>query len=527
MENQDQKTRQDWREVRWGLWQIYRRVAAILRITLTVLAVGVTTLFLIFQVPMVQEWAIDEITKAISKTTGTRTEVGHFRLSLFNHLVLNDVYIEDDQRDTLLFCKNLSAQIKLSPITLLREGLVFDELSVSEGRFNIKKAPAAEMNNLEMLLERLFPPQQTVTKKEKKPFKLAIKKLNLDDVIFLKNDLHRGQRMKIVLARGRIAINKMNLPGKRLEAKYIRLKGAEILIDELPYGPGYEDSLTEIEEQIPVDSTVVDTTTWDVVVKEIDFSKSVFHLHNYRKAPQKSNARDTIDYAHMEVRDIDIKIKNFAIKKEVFSGKLNNISFREKSGFELSKLAAKEAIVSSREITLNGMALITPNSNIGDTLQLKFDSFDDFADFPNAVRLDTKFDGAKIAMRDIMAFASDLTTNPFFRKNRETTLSIDGRMYGVINNLNGRKLRILLPDGTFLQGRFDARNLAVKDNESIELRMDQLSTSMRTLRDLLPNFSLPKNFDKLGNYSTGGILSVFSTALPPSDNSLPASVAPT
>ena len=504
MENQDQKTRQDWREVRWGLWQIYRRVAAILRITLTVLAVGVTTLFLIFQVPMVQEWAIDEITKAISKTTGTRTEVGHFRLSLFNHLVLNDVYIEDDQRDTLLFCKNLSAQIKLSPITLLREGLVFDELSVSEGRFNIKKAPAAEMNNLEMLLERLFPPQQTVTKKEKKPFKLAIKKLNLDDVIFLKNDLHRGQRMKIVLARGRIAINKMNLPGKRLEAKYIRLKGAEILIDELPYGPGYEDSLTEIEEQVPVDSTVVDTTTWDVVVKEIDFSKSVFHLHNYRKAPQKSSARDTIDYAHMEVRDIDIKIKNFAIKKEVFSGNLNNISFREKSGFELSKLAAKEAIVSSHEITLNGMALITPNSNIGDTLQLKFDSFDDFADFPNAVRLDTKFDGAKIAMRDIMAFASDLTTNPFFRKNRETTLSIDGRMYGVINNLNGRKLRILLPDGTFLQGRFDARNLAVKDNESIELRMDQLSTSMRTLRDLLPNFSLPKNFDKLGKLQYRG-----------------------
>jgi hypothetical protein len=110
-------------------------------------------------VPIIQKWVIDEVTKAISKTTHTRTEVGHFRLSFFNQVVLKDVYIEDDQGDTLLFCKSLSAQIKLSPITLIREGLVFDELSIAEGRFNIQKASASEMNNLEILLQRLFPPQ--------------------------------------------------------------------------------------------------------------------------------------------------------------------------------------------------------------------------------------------------------------------------------------------------------------------------------------------------------------------------------
>lgn len=504
MENQDQKTKQDWREVRWVLWQIYRRVIAILRVTLTVLAVGFTTLFLIFQVPMVQEWAIDEITRAISNTTKTRTEVGHFRLGLFNKLVLQDVYIEDDQRDTLLFCHQLDASIQLSPITLIREGLVFDKLSISNGQFNLKKAPAAELNNLEILLKRLFPPKPSTSKTPKKPFKLAIKKLNLDNVSFFKNDLHRGQRMKIYVKRGRIAIDKMNLPAKQIQVKYIRINGLDFLIDELKYGPGYEESLTEIEEQVPIDSVATDTLTWDVTVKDFALSESKFFLHNYRKAPRKTNARDTIDYAHMEVRDIDIQIKNFAVKKDIFSGNLNNISLREKSGFELTQLAAKQAVVSNNEITLNGMVLKTPHSNIGDTLQLKFDSFDDFSDFPNLVRLDTRFSGAQIAMRDIMAFAADLTTNPFFRKNRETTLSLDGRFYGLVNNLNGRKFKMLLPDGTFLQGKFDARNLAVKDNESIELRMDRLSTSMRTLRDLLPNFNLPRNFDKLGKLEYSG-----------------------
>ncbi|MDX2068256.1 MAG: translocation/assembly module TamB domain-containing protein [Haliscomenobacter sp.] len=486
------------------LWQIYRRVAAILRVTLTVTAVSVTVLFLLFQIPIIQEWAIDETTKAISKTTHTRTEVGHFRLSFFNQVVLKDVYFEDDQGDTLLFCKSLNAQIKLSPITLIREGLVFDELSIREGRFNIQKAPASELNNLEILLQRLFPPQPEGPKKEKKPFGLAIKKLNLDKVVFLKNDLHRGQRMEINIYRGRIAIDKMNLPQKILKAKYIRLKGAKVFIDELNYGPGYEESLTEIEEQVPLDSSALDTSRWKVDVAEIDFSESVFKVHNYRKAPKIKVARDTIDFAHMEVQDIDIKIQDFKIHNDVFSGKLGNISLREKSGFELSRLAAKEAIVSSQEITLNGAALVTPHSNIGDTIQLKFDSFDDFGDFPNLVRMDNRFNGAQIAMRDIMAFASDLTTNPFFRKNKETTLSLDGRIYGLVNNLNGRNFRLLLPDGTFLQGKFDARNLAVKDNESIDLRMDQLSTSMRTLRDLLPNFSLPRNFDKLGKLEYRG-----------------------
>jgi hypothetical protein len=490
------------RDLRWYSWLAYRRLVVLFRFILAVLAVLVTSLYLIFQVPFVQAWVIKESTKAISKATKTKITIGYFRMGFLNNLVLSEVYLEDDHRDTLLYCKQLSAKLELSPFMLLRQGLVVTELSLQKGRFFITKGSTDSLTNLETIINRIIPPTPDDPNKKRNSFSLVLRKLNLDDMAFLKNDLDRGQRLKIVVGKGRLLIDQMNLPKKKIAARFLNLDRIQVLIDELPYGPKYVE--TTDDPSPPIDSAKIDTAEWQIMIGEFRITNGVFNLHNYRNAPKKTTPRDTINFQHLAVSDISITINNFLLQKEVFTGVVKGIKLKEQSGFILEKLAAEEAIVSSKGIILNDAQLITPFSHIGDTLRLLYDDYNAFDDFPNLVRLDGRFNNAKVAIRDIMSFTADLSTNPFFRKNRGTVVELDGLIRGKINNLDGRNLTILLPDGTYFKGKFDGRDLAVKDEESLQLRIDQLRTNMVTLRDLLPNFDLPSNFNKLGRLNFSG-----------------------
>ncbi|MBK8704360.1 MAG: hypothetical protein IPN33_12575 [Saprospiraceae bacterium] len=97
-----------------------------------------------------------------------------------------------------------------------------------------------------------------------------------------------------------------------------------------------------------------------------------------------------------------------------------------------------------------------------------------------------------------MVFAPALKQNAFFSNNRNTTLRCQGDVRGEVNNLRARDLFIELDDGSALKGNFSSRNLAVKNEEFVSLRLEQFNTRMQTLRELIPRFNPPSNFDRLG-----------------------------
>ena len=137
---------------------------------------------------------------------------------------------------------------------------------------------------------------------------------------------------------------------------------------------------------------------------------------------------------------------------------LKRLSLKEGSGFVLENLMAKQATVSPRKLELFNMSLITPYSNLGDTLVMKFRKYPDFRDFPNKVNMNGQFKKAFIAIRDIMAFAPALERNTFFAQNKNEIIYIDGQLRGRVNNLKGRNLNLRLGRSMSLKGNFNSRN---------------------------------------------------------------------
>ncbi|MEL6867515.1 MAG: translocation/assembly module TamB domain-containing protein, partial [Bacteroidota bacterium] len=131
--------------------------------------------------------------------------------------------------------------------------------------------------------------------------------------------------------------------------------------------------------------------------------------------------------------------------------------------------------------------------------------FKDFDAFEDKILMDVRFkQSSKVALKDVIFFAPKLRGNTFFSKNIDEIVQIKGIVKGRVNNLRGKDLLIRLANGTLIKGDFSSRNLAVKSEEALNLKLERLKTDMKTLRLFLPNFDPPPNFDKLGNIDFSG-----------------------
>jgi len=467
-------------------WRIIQRIGLVV-FGLVIL------LYLVFLIPAVQNWTVDRITQTLSRRMDTEVRIDYFRLGFFNKLVLRDVYIEDLNRDTLFTAGSLTASIGLNPVTLLRRGIVVQELDLDNARLYLRRAPDSKDDNLKLFLRLLTGDRG---KREKKSsFDVDLSRLTLSDIGFFKLDGYKGQELRILLKEGLVQMQNLDIPNAIIDADYVRLVEPRILIDDNERSPFFPDSLLQKKR---------DSTRLAIAIGEIDFRDGLFVLHNYRKEPVRLTADDVLNYRHMNVSDIQLRVRRFRFEEDLFSGNIRQMSGRERSGLVLDNFRVDEATVSRNGFQLNGLAIQTPDSDVGDTLIFRYDGYQSFFDFENSVIMEGRFHNADVKLGDIMTFAPGLYGNTFFRENEEKNLFLDGTLKGTVNNLSGRQLNIRLADGTRFQGRFSSRNLAVKNSEAMNMRVRNLQTNMQTLRDLVPNFNPPDNFNSLGNLRFSG-----------------------
>lgn len=460
---------------------------------------------LFFQIPSVQNWLVNKVVSSVSEKVETTFELDNAYLSFFDHLVLKDVYIEDYNCDTLLYAKRLDVDFNLNPIVLIRKGLVIEEVGLSDALVNIQRLEGNVQANIDQLLQKLFSPAEETNvsqeQTEKKPFSLGLDVVYLNKVRFRKADEVRGNFLEIILDKGEITVHEMDLPGKLINVEKLEVDGMTLNTDSYDAKPLPRHPIDSFQEQetITPDQTTVDTLTFKLMVSKIDISNSNFNLHNYYKAPVKISHEDELDFKHLELTDIGVQIDSFEMQDMEFKGQISCVSGRSSSGFQLDEFSVKEAFVTPKRTTLNGLRIVTPYSEIGDTLIMRYNEYPDFKEFVDEVRMTAKIKDSYVALKDIMAFAHALQHNTFFQNNRNTVLKIEGVASGKVNSLRARNLDIHLPDGSLLKGNFGSHNLTVKNQEIINLQLTELRTTMRTLKQLLPNFRPPSNFENLGN----------------------------
>ena len=174
---------------------------------------------LLFEIPAVQNFVAREATEIISRKLGTRISIDRVDIGLFYRVSLDGFYVEDFQRDTLLYAGRLDARIK--SLGLFGGGLVFSRAELSDVRSCLREAPDGEMN-IKQVVDKL-------SKKDKAraegKFRLEIERLETEGLDFCMERLeHRNPSYGVDFA-------DMHLIDIRAELKNFTIDGPVIHTD--------------------------------------------------------------------------------------------------------------------------------------------------------------------------------------------------------------------------------------------------------------------------------------------------------
>lgn len=464
------------------------------------LMMALTILYFVLQSPMVQNWLVGRVAGYFAREWNTEVRVGHIDVQFFDQLLLENVLVRDRQGDTLMACDRLKAGLRRNIFSLLRNRMEFDELDIQRARFYISRAEGAESNSLQFILD-YFAPSSPSPPSEPAPFLLAIRQLRLHDVVFRSDDRVLGERMEFRVQDAVARLDAFDAQKGFFNIRTVNISGLHFGLGEFPARP-----LPVSKTPAPAaPSPAAPPDTLRFFVGSFRLERGSFRLDQFDSPPDDEDA--VIDFEHMLVRDISIHADSVYFDDQLsFEGVLRKLSAREKSGFELSACAARRVVVNDTITALYGARIVTPQSELGDTIALKYRSYRDYQNFTERVRFDIRLkEGSRVWVQDIARFSPELPQNSIFKRNLQRTLDISGRISGPVDRLKGRNLTIRSGQDLFFKGIFEGDDLS-KGEDALRMRFvfEMLRSNIGSLRQILPDFNPPGAFDRLGSIDFKG-----------------------
>lgn len=142
---------------------------------------------------------------------------------------------------------------------------------------------------------------------------------------------------------------------------------------------------------------------FDITSLRLNNSRVRFDDHRYELAKRG------MDYNHLNLKNINIDVRDMNVDGEIITGRIKNISAKEKCGFKLLDFDAI-AEVSPKGVKLKNLNFHTESSNVlASRLNMLSNDYDDFYQFEDSVTFDSKINTSKIALNDIAYFSPVLT----------------------------------------------------------------------------------------------------------------------
>jgi len=214
---------------------------------------------------------------------------------------------------------------------------------------------------------------------------------------------------------------------------------------------------------------------WNIISGKLEIVDSRFIFDDQNKPEEKNQ----IDYAHIDVSGLNIDVENLSILGDSVTAAVNTISLNEKSGFVLDDFSG-DIKMGNFGIIANGLKINTQKNKIDVDLQLLVNSFADFGDFINKVKIDADFRPSIINLSEVGYFAPVM----YSMNNR---IKIGGRIKGYVRNFRTKQFKFAIGNGTQFRGNIQMNGLPDIGETFMHLSI----TTFTTTTDDISNFRLP------------------------------------
>ncbi|MES2005033.1 MAG: hypothetical protein V4450_10960 [Bacteroidota bacterium] len=426
-----------------------------------------------------QNWLAGMATDKLSKALGTEVSIQHVSISLFNSLNMEGTMVRDKQKDTLLYAGNL--KVRITDWFFLRDKAVLKYAGLENAVIKLQRKDSVW--NFAHIAEYFASP--TPSKKDSGGLELNLKKVDLRNVHFIKNDLWAGERMDITVTSLLLDAENIDFSKKIFDITTLNLEKPFVEIQGLvPLRP----------ESLKHKKAAVDTGMYfnegniNVRVGKITIRNGSLFLDGNTDKPIAN-----FDGSHIQMSQLNGTLQHLRFLKDTLRANID-LSVKDRCGLELKKLKTHFRLT-PQIMELDKLDLQTNKSRLGNYYAMQFKDFNkDFGHYISKVVMNAHFTDVKVSSDDIAYFAPEL-------KHWKKEVRLSGKFLGTVQDFAVTHLSAGIGSTTKIIGDLKMKGLPNINTTKIDLSNGTIQTNSSDLGALIPaikDISSP-NLTALGN----------------------------
>lgn len=299
----------------------------------SIIALILLIIFLI-RIPAVQNYVVGKVTNYLENKIGTPVDIGYVNITFPKKLVLENVYFEDQSKDTLIAGEKLLVDINM--LKLLKNTVEIEELELEGITAKISRSLPDSSFNFDYIMQA-FSSEEESTPTADSSSALVF---NIEDVLFKR--IHFVYNDEVIGTRADIRLNHFDTRVKKFElTDNMAFSMPDVKIDGLTAIVNQWQVVSESETPTAADFGITDSSTLessllpDVEINNIDLSNI---LVQYQDA---SSAMDT----KFDIKQLTASIKELDLNKEVV--RLEEVALDESDSQILFGKTSKPAVPNS------------------------------------------------------------------------------------------------------------------------------------------------------------------------------------
>lgn len=505
---------------------------------------------------------------------GTEVQIGELDYDLPTMVVLKDVLLKDQAKDTLLAARQLKVDIAL--LKLMSSNVSIQQVYLDGAYVHVYRKQEDTAFNFQYIVNA-FSPTDTTTPTDTSTLQMNLDKLVLHDVHIKMDDYAGGTRMaydvgdlnltmkeldpyklnfradklyannvRAVLIQGRsylpakpdtgstpvtpnLSANELNLnnvyydqqnlenqffmemnvgqllahpknidiPGQQIDIRDFLLSNASvnILMKERSAELAKEIADTLVDENAP------ESVKWRVTANDLNLNNIGFVMNN-ENDPHMARG---IDYSHLDVQKLTLDADNVLYTMDTIGGVINHLAATEQSGLDVRELKTRFEY-NPQGGYLNDLYLQTSNSILQDNASVKYPSVEAIAKNPGLIQTEIHFQNSIIGMRDVLIFAPQLYSQPFFRQHQNGMVRLNADITGRLDALDINRLAASGLGNTDVNLSGQVYGIPDPNKLSYNLNIQKLQSTRNDIQMLLPpaalkQIRLPERFGVAGTIS--------------------------
>ncbi|WP_312790422.1 translocation/assembly module TamB domain-containing protein [Sphingobacterium sp.] len=342
---------------------------------------GIIALFLLIvfllRLPSIQNYIAGKVTHYVEGKIGTPVKIGYINIDFPKKLVLEDIYLEDQSKDTLVAGKSISVDINM--LKLLKNTVEIQSLEADGITAKIRRTLPDSAFNFDYIVKAF------ASEKESEPTADTTSALlfNLDKVKFAK--IHVVYADEVIGTSADVYLGNLNTNIKKFElTNNMAFDLPKINIDGLnasvkQWKPALDGSAPSVEDFGITDKTAQTTSLLpDVGIHEVDLSNIVVR---YEDESSALKSQFILKSLYADINKIDLNKEFVDIQKLDLNGSDNNVLLGKiqkaiANDAKVTEAKANEAtadtstaatkmnwVVAAKDINVNNTSIIFKDDN--------------------------------------------------------------------------------------------------------------------------------------------------------------------